>query len=740
IMFNFIFNSFSIVVYNWYYTNVETIGIGENSTTGISPTVILLKNISWDGFWHSIKLNVSDIADSFGIEQPQEFLSLAIIVSSPIQANVSFMLDSIQLKSAVTPDQITLKVNNTLVTDIDSSNSMFKIIINQTESKTITYEILWFHNSTYEVSGICQLSVKGEVILPNNKLVSLNSEQIKYYVFVEDISSNIVTINITYPNSWIFCDNQTMYETVKVVNSTKLTTRTFKMNYEYNSTTCSFIIPNLVNSSSYSSTLDVFEILNLTITTDGLIENYFTVLLYNYSNQEIGIPLAIFQNKIIYGFPPYLPRGYYNVTILIIGDSSIGYLSFNVHLLRYAADLQGVNNLVIPQYASKQLSIRYLSLNPKNPIVNASLICTLNNEMLNIEKTNDSFLILISAYYLNPGTYQLHILAQSESHSTIEKDLTITVQESNIEVSFNYEFSNNYENCIFLFHITSGGYAVSYAPLFVSINQSTTVYGASDISGNYNVSSTISPINRYVSIDLRIIKITQVIVKKSFTVEFNKVQAYISRDNTETILQKNITLQYSIHYTTEAVEWFSEIDEEMLPIVEAYIETNSYRYPVFLQGNIIYWRVAANASTSNHKLIVITSGVSLSTSFVRQNKDIKIEFVITSEIKTISRLSVIYYFNDTVHTKDYIWKLMTINKIDLSNTCGLIVNDLYVYFSNINVTEGSYLLLQLYGKYTSNLFQNNIVFPAILAITGISIVSLLVWKIYVKKRSLILSI
>lgn len=737
IIFSFEFNTFHLVIYNWYYTNVEP-KIGENSTSMPIAQAFLLKNISWDNQWHPVRVNISELVETLGFEHPINFVSLTIFFSSPSPSNVSFLIDNLQLISKTSPDRVNLKINNTLVnTTLDNWN--FFLNIDKTNDTLTKYDFIWYYNSSYYLVGNYQITLIGNISLSDNRTLSLKYPDIKYKVVIENITSNVKFIEIEYPTSWIFDNNSDKYDIISIryQNNSIITTIDISIT-AITQLTLYFMIPNLIKDIELEDTIEVFDRINLNISTTNL-DGFLTLIGYNYSSDEFFFPIETSSNKIEYVFPNYLPRGLYNTTILFINNVMIGYRTFYVKLIRFPAQLQTEDSFSIPQYSVRYMEIYYQSLDNQEDIINASIKCTLEDNNLDVQYVNGTFLVMISAYYLELGTYNLYIVAQSETHATVKKTVVILVIEGIINVSLDYTYNDNYESCIVLFNITSSKYPVSFAPLYVKFNQ-TTVYGASNVEGMYNTSFPISPVVNYIFIEIGIIKITTIIFNKTFTIEFNKVQAYLIKSDSDIILDKNITLEYNIQYPTESTEWFSKIDEEMFPIIEAYIETDTYRYPVFLDGEYIYWRVFATPQTSNHKMIIITSGVLLSTSLNKESKDIIIEFTITSETKTLSKVSVLFYFNDTVNAKEYAWKLTTINDVDLTKICMLVVNDLYAYFTNINITKGSYLLLKLTGHYSITMLQYRSLIPVVIGTTSIITAVIVGWKIYNKRKSLILTI
>jgi hypothetical protein len=222
---------------------------------------------------------------------------------------------------------------------------------------------------------------------------------------------------------------------------------------------------------------------------------------------------------------------------------------------------------------------------------------------------------------------------------------------------------------------------------------------------------------------------------------FESLQAEISRSDDDAFVSSNITLEYDIHYINSHDKWYVFIDEEMLPLLDAYIQTDSSRISVHVESNVIYWEVQASENINNHRLVVLTLGPEVQVTIVEEKNQIVCHFTIGSQTKSFSDISLIYYLNGSFDSSKYQWKLVTSISQDVSESYDLQINDLYVYFSNINITKGSYLILDLVGTKISGVTNlTNLVVPLVSSSGVLAGAITTIIKIYNKKKGMILEI
>ena len=203
----------------------------------------------------------------------------------------------------------------------------------------------------------------------------------------------------------------------------------------------------------------------------------------------------------------------------------------------------------------------------------------------------------------------------------------------------------------------------------------------------------------------------------------------------------NITLDYMIQYPENHDRWFVIIEEEMMPILSAYIEAETLRIPVSWDDNVIYWEIETEKSNLNHKLIIETTGPDILTSIEEENNEIKIHFVIDAKTKSYTNISLVYYLNESYSTSDYLWQLFSTRDEDVSSSYELQVNDLYVLLSNVDIAKGSYLVLDLVGVKKSNSNTiTNIVIPVVSSSSVLLGAIVTAVKVYNKKKGMILEI
>jgi hypothetical protein len=222
---------------------------------------------------------------------------------------------------------------------------------------------------------------------------------------------------------------------------------------------------------------------------------------------------------------------------------------------------------------------------------------------------------------------------------------------------------------------------------------------------------------------------------------FEHIQAEISRSSNDVFISSNISITYDIHYTNSHDKWYISATEEMLPIINAYIQTDTARIPVLIDSDLIYWEIQASEDNNNHKLIIKTTGPEMQISLNEEKDEIICHFIIGSQSKSFSDISLIYYLNDSVSSSKYQWNLFSGTSEDISEEYNLQVNDLYVYCTNIDIIKGSYLILDLIGKKISGINNlTNLVVPLVSSSGVLAGAITTGIKIYNKKKGMILEI
>ena len=124
-----------------------------------------------------------------------------------------------------------------------------------------------------------------------------------------------------------------------------------------------------------------------------------------------------------------------------------------------------------------------------------------------------------------------------------------------------------------------------------------------------------------------------------------------------------------------------------------------------------------------------------------EKNQITCHFIIGSQTKSFSDVSLIYYINGSFASSKFQWELFSSTSQEVSKNYDLQINDIYVYYSNINVTEGSYLILDLVGTKISGVNNlTNLVIPLVSSSGVLAGAITTVIKIYNKKKGMILEI
>ncbi len=310
-----------------------------------------------------------------------------------------------------------------------------------------------------------------------------------------------------------------------------------------------------------------------------------------------------------------------------------------------------------------------------------------------------------------------------------------------MEIEFSYIKLPTPALYLITFRVLSDSLPVGFAPIMIESSSNISITGILDINGRYSFEVSLHPKSQIISITCSIIKLYTVVASDSFEIIFEQIQAEISRSIDDVFISSNITITYDIHYTNSHDKWYVSTTEEMLPIINAFIQTDTSRIPVYIDSNLIYWEIQASEDDNNHKLVITTTGPEMQISLNEEKDEITCHIIIGSQSKSFSDISLIYYLNDTISSSKYQWSLFSGTSEEVSEDYDLQVNDLYVYCTNINIIKGSYLILDLIGKKISGINNvTNLVVPLVSSSGVLAGAITTVVKIYNKKKGMILEI
>ncbi|MHA1399168.1 MAG: hypothetical protein ACTSQE_02295 [Candidatus Heimdallarchaeaceae archaeon] len=736
VMFDFIFDTCRIIVYHWMYSDPPHSLLGANDTDTLPVTYNFLYNTSWDNQWYNFNLDLSHLLDESNSKKPTRLESIGFFISSPSYSECSFLIDNIQIKSQPTPEEINFQVNNITVNSTGANNaffSLFKIIEEESE-----YNLTFSHNSSSRITGNYEFQIFGEVFVSYEKDISFSQENgIFYEIRYANICLDVHAINISYPLSWNLYDTINSSDLI-ITNAINIGLKTIYITWKnIHEFTLLFSIENAIQQVTINNT-DIFEKLNGSFKFIDTL-NISTIQMFWVGSEtgkaEINVEDGIFNYK----FQPSIFNGKYEIIFLYIEGDIIGYFSCTINLNRYPADLLVTDHLNIAQFGLRTIDVSYIGLDNNSEIKNPNIRAVINNEeIINAISCNNAE-VPISAFYLIPGNYSIEIIASSQSHASVSKTVNLYVYESDINISFNYELRNNslYE---LTFSLTSDTIAVGYAPILIEINNQTVISGITDICGKYTDYIKLPLNTTTTNLTCTVVKASHVLKSAHFTIECEILKVYSNRYNDEIIIDKNITLSYSIKYPDTNEKWFLPIETEMLPIIEAFIDAESYIIPVIWDEKGLYWQINANSSTQNHRLIIKTYGPKLSTSYDINEKGILVHFTIQSIGKGFTNLSLVFYWNDSIEALDYQWELINAEGRTLSETYPITITNLYVKINNINLISGTYLFFDLIGKLIKNGSSQKIWIPLVSGSFVISTFSFAGIKIYKKRKSLTIEI
>ena len=741
LIFDFVFDTCRIMVIHWHYTNLEPPLIGDNTTV---PFVVyrLLKNSSWDDQWNNYSLSIFELFSKDDPYIPTTLKSVGFYIISPEVSECSILIDNFKIRTSLEPEDINLTINEVQVNSKELGIGDFDLyyeVIGETSNHE--YRVDWYHNSSYEIFGNYNISIMGLAEILFVKNIDLQSSDVVMCdIITPVVESSINPLNITYPEFWTLVGEINGYSIIgNQSDGNGYNTMILERTVGETEIICSFEIPNLITNASYSS-LVIFDTLNATFELDTSISN-LSVNIFWFSDSNGSFTTNLVDNNLIYQFPSWIQEGTVDVTFVIFEGDKIGFINSSFSLTRYPAEIISIEEIVIPRYTLIQVGVNYTSLVQGFDIENPTVYAILDNEQIPSIWQNGIYYFFASAFYLSESNYSLEIYAFSSSHATVQQSINLLIYEEEIEIEFEWIEVDGLATYQLSFNITADDIPVGFAPLNIDINNNEIITGLTNSNGEFQLELSLPHNDQIINITCNVIKISTILASKSFEIHLDNLQAMISRDIVEVMISENMTFSYSIHYPSAHNRWFIFTNEEMLPIIDVYIETDTFRIPVSWDSDTIYWEIQADETEINHKLIIQTEGPRVSSSIEEINSEIHIHFVIEAETKNYQNISLIYYLNESLSTSKYQWRLFSSKSIDVTANYELEVNDLYVKLSGININKGSFLILDLIGtKISNNNTITNIVIPLVSS-SGVLLGAITtVVRIYNKKKGMILEI
>ncbi len=736
---DFVFDTCRIMIIHWHYTNIKPPLIGENTTI---PFIVfrLLRNSSWNDQWNSNSLALSDLFNPDDPYIPNTLKSVGFYVVSPEVSECSILIDNLKIRTSLLTTDINLTINDFQVNSTGLGKGSISILTTMTEEQVLAgYEVTWDFNSSFTINAHYNLFISGIANISFEKRITIYEEDIIFNVSISNLNSQISKVNMSYPDFWSLLEEiqgWSIISNISIEEGYNLLSllQIGQDSYIY----CKFKIPNLIEDVYYES-LNVFESVNATFVLKSSMLDIF-VNAFWFAEDCGSAEFELLNNNINFVFPAWINNGSVNLVFIITENNNIGYSYAEIFISRLPAELNVIDQLSMPLYSFKKINLDYKSLITEFDIQEARIYALLDNESILVSEEGGSFQLCISAFYLEEGNHSIQVYANSTSHASLFKEIYLNIYTSSIIIDFYYQKLEDYQQYQLNFNISSNAYPISYAPLIIELNNKS-ISGVTNSNGAFSC-EVIIPMDTFSTIIIcSLTKTYNVIASESFEIVFSSLHTEIFRSEEDAIISSNITITYSLHYSTSHDKWFSTIKEEMLPIIDAYIEAESLRIPVGWNSNYIYWQIQANNETNNHKLVIVTTGPEYQTLLEKNEDTINVHFIISSAEKEYSSLSLIYYFNISITSAKYQWLLFTSGNNDVTDIYDIEINDLYIYIGSINITKGSYLILELIGTKISNSSQiTNIVVPLVSS-SGILLgVVTAIMRVYNKKKGLILEI
>ncbi len=739
LIFDLVFDTCRIMVIHWHYTNIDPPLIGENTT---SPFIVyrLLKNSSWNNEWNNYSLELSELFNENDPYIPTTIKSIGIYVISPEFSECSLLIDNFEIRTSVSADYIELKTNGIAIISTSPNSGVFNLYVEIGDDvSSFEYTIQWNHNSSFIINANYSVLISGMVEIITENHASIN-EITTYAITKTNLSMFASIINITYPAFWSLIGEIEDFD-ILANESLDGEYNLLSLNNTIQSELlyCEFIIPNLIKSADFSSTT-IFETIDATFSFNYEYTSNVINILW-FSDEDGGTSVVFENESLIFTFPPWITNGSLDVFFIITDHNGIGSTNATFLLERFPAQLQITNQIVIPHYAIIIINASYESLISGIEIEDGSIIAYLNNESINVIKDGNQFQLLVSSYYLSCGDYLLEVWVSSTTHSSVIYTVDVHVYESEIEIELLYEKLATSSHYLLSFNVLSDSYPVGFAPVRIENNANLSLTGILNMDGRYTCEVNLPATSQVISITFSIIKLYTVVASETFEIVFEHLLVEISRNSDDVFISPNITIVYNVLYMNSHDKWYASTNEEMLPILDAYVLTDSSRVPVHIESSIIYWGVQVGEDDNNHKLIITTLGPEAQVSLDEEKDQITCHFIIGSQTKSFSDISLIYYINDSFTSSKYRWELFSSTSQEVSENYDLQINDIYVYYSNINITEVSYLILDLVGTKISGVNNlTNLIIPLVSSSGVLAGAITTVIKIYNRKKGMILEI
>ncbi len=742
LIFDIVFDTCRIMVIHWHHTDIDPPEIGENTTT---PFVVyrLLENSSWDDQWNFYSLEISDLFNQGDPYIPTILKSIGIYVISPEYSECSLLIDDFRVTSSVSPEDIDLKVNDFAVstTSINSGTVDIDACVDETNLNN-EIDLKWNHNSSFEMKSEYILNIIGTINTPFSKDIQIeNDSTISYTIITNQISLEINQVNITYPEYWVLNGiiENFQIQNVENINENQTVLTLLKTSPTTN-LNCQFTIQNLINKTTFFE-LTIFEILNATIEFTHSIDE-ISVFAF-WSGIENGSMKGYITNgTMTLNFPSWVQGGTYDMTFIVLDTDKMGVTSTAINLIRLPSQLIVLEQIEIPQFALQVLDIGYLDLDSGLFIEESSLIVYLDNEEIPVKDNGNTYRLYLSAFYLEVGEVKLDIFAESQTHATIIETIEIHVIESTLAASFTYTKTDSPLHYQFDFCVTTIDHLpVGNAPIRIEVETIGVVTGITDNLGEYSFEMQLPLNQKEIYVNCSVINKYTPIFTESYEIHFSDLQANIIQEGDVRVSSDNIILRYKIQYPENHDRWFVIIEEEMTPIIDAYIEVDALQILVYWDENVIYWETETEKSDEDHRLIIETTGPEVSTSIEEENDEIRIHFIIDARTKSYTNISLVYYLNESYVTSKYTWQVFSSKEEDVTELYALQTNNLYVLLSNVDIAKGSYLTLDVIGvKKTNTNTITSIIIPIVSSSSVLLGAIATIVKVYNKKKGMILEI
>lgn len=726
-----IFDEFRITIVNWHSYNDVSSGINETANYKL-----VQDDTAWDDNWYSYSLNISQFIINEQLEKPTTLDSVGFFVTSPEYSESKILFDNFQINSNFAPSDVNLHVNDIPVFNTHNGGN-FQLYTGFIDNLDDTvYDLNWSHNCTYEIEFDHMYFIHGTIYF--EYFIHFNLVDSDYFVYnltSTTLNMHIQEIFLVFPSYWILdsLKSPILIADYKVMNNTHYSA-SFNLNGS-STFSCSFNIFNTIVDYTVNN-VSIFETLNVSFDLAGM--NIPSMYIFWFGFDSGFYSFSLDNNFMSYTFPSTILNGTYLIHFVCIYDNYVGYRTIEIQLNRTPAKLLYEDNLLLPQYGLKNFTFAYLDFFNSKKIPNTTVIAILDGHTLDVNKLVEYYVIPISAYYLTTGNYTIKLFLKSPTHATVLQDLNFFVYNSVINISF-FHRALNYKQYEFEFNLSSSNAPVAFASLKLSLSNNLTFYGSSDNYGTYKVMIPFSFYGESLSIELIFLNQHSIFLKKTFHLNFTFSNVDYSRSNDELVITNNFTLVYDLFYPEADSIWFLYVGDEMLPILDAYISTKTDHIPVIVEDEVIYWHTPKDQNLEGHKLVILTNGFSYDAEVKLSGDSPSISFKLTTT-KNLHNFSFIYSTNESFNFFEYEWVLMSTDNQDVSKDYSMIITNRYVYLSNISLSEGISLNLYLIGSKTKT---NSLpIIVPLVSSSGLLLVigSLVISKIYVKRKAMIIEL